>query len=266
MKKANKGKNENVKGPSKEKEPETTQSLFEKDLVVSQDGIIELEGYFKVCLYVTQVNMRTNTDMEKVQIWSSFRSFLNEIGLPYTLVQLSQFVDIREYATMYQDRLEKGHLTPELKESGFKVVKFMGGMDEDRNSRDYHGYVMFNYDPDSDSIDSGVATGNLTLDELINKFTGMKRMTEGERINLSRMVLSEAVNITKGYAEQMDMQCWQLRRGQVYGLAHKILQKDSASFTSPEEASEAQCFTPFHDSLTARVVAQDLEEAYDSAI
>lgn len=244
------------------KERKTIQVVCGKDAVVTQDGIIDLGGVYRVCLYVTQVNMRTNTDQEKFQVWTFFRSFLNEIGLPYTFVQLSQFVDVREYAQMYQESLERGHLTAELYESGLKVVKSIEGMDENRNSRDYHGYVMFQYYPESDSIDSGVATGNAKLDELIGKFSGKKLMSEVERKNLSRMMLEEAVNIAKGYAEQMGMQCFQLRRGQVYGLAYKILQKDSAGFSSPEEASDAQCFTPFHDSLTAKMVAWDLPEDY----
>lgn len=242
------------------KEPETTQALFGNDSIVTDDGIIEVDGSFRACLSLSQVNMRTNTDMEKLKVWVSFRSFLNEVGMPYTFVQLSQFVDIREYAHMYKERLEKGRLTPELEESGLKVAKFFEGMDEDRSSREYHGYVIFTYDPDSDSIDSGVATGNPKLDELIGKFTGKKRLSNVERKNLARMILMEASNIARGYAEQMGMQCFRLNKGQVYGLSHKILQKDYASFSSPDEASSAQCFTPFHDSLTAKVLAQELEE------
>ncbi len=242
------------------KEQETTQALFSKGAIVTDDGIIEVGGSFRACMYFSQVNMRTNTDVEKLKVWVSFRSFLNEVGMPYTFVQLSQFVDIREYAHMYKGRLEKGHLTPELEESGMNVARFIEGMDENRNSRDYHGYVIFHYDPDSDSIDSGVATGNPKLDELIGKYTGKQRLVQGERKNLARMVLMEAVNIAKGYAEQMGMQCFRLNKGQVYGLSHKVLQKDYASFSSPDEASTAQCFTPFHDSLTAKVLAQELKE------
>lgn len=243
-----------------DKEPDTTQTLFSKDCLVMDDGIVEIGGNFRACLHVTQVNMRTNTDMEKLRVWVSFRSFLNEVGMPYTFLQLSQFVDIREYAHMYKERIGKGHLTPELEESGMKVARFIEGMDENRNSRDYNGYVIFTYDPDSDSIDSGVATGNPKLDELIGKYTGKKRLSQVERKNLARMILMEASNITNAYAEQMGMQCYRLNKGQVYGLAHKILQKDYASFSSPDEASAAQCFTPFHDSLTAKVLAQELDE------
>jgi len=260
------GEKANSASAKDSKEPETTQALFGKDTVITPDGIVEIAGVYRICLYVTQVNMRTNTDSEKMQIWTSFRSFLNEIGLPYTFVQLSQFVDVREYAQMYQERLDKGRLTPELQASGQKVVDFIESMDENRNSRDYHGYIMFQYNPEADSIDSGVATGNATLDEWISKITGKKAMSDEERKNLSRMVLSEAVNITRGYAEQMGMQCWQLKKSQVYGMTYKILQKDSASFSSPEEASDAQCFTPFYESETARTLADDLQEAYDDAL
>ena len=248
------------------KEPETTQALFGKESIVTDDGIIEVDGSFRACLSFSQVNMRTNTDVDKLKVWVSFRSFLNEVGMPYTFVQLSQFVDIREYAHMYRERLEKGHLTPELEESGLNVARFIENMDENRNSRDYHGYVIFTYDPDSDSIDSGVATGNPKLDELIGKFTGRKRLSNVERKNLARMILMEASNIAKGYAEQMGMQCSRLNKGQVYGLSHKILQKDYASFSSPDEASSAQCFTPFHDSLTAKVLAQELEEGEENSV
>ena len=241
-------------------ELETTQSLFGKESIVTDDGIIEIGGSYRACLSLSQVNMRTNTDVEKLKVWVSFRSFLNEVGMPYTFVQLSQFVDIREYAHMYRGQLEKGHLTRELEESGLNVARFIECMDENRNSRDYHGYVIFTYDPDSDSIDSGVATGNPKLDELIGKFTGKQRLSKGERKNLARMVLTEASNITKGYADQMGMQCSRLNKGQVYGLSHKILQKDYASFSSPDEASSAQCFTAFHDSITAKVLAQELEQ------
>ncbi|KLU61439.1 hypothetical protein CEB3_c21180 [Peptococcaceae bacterium CEB3] len=239
-------------GKADPKEPDTTQALFGKETVVSPEGIVEINGTYRVCLYVSQVNMRTNTDLEKYKVWTSFRNFLNEVGMPFTLVQLSQFVDIREYALNYRDQLGKGHLTPELAESGLNVARFIESMDENRNSRDYHGYITFHYDPDSDSIDSGVATGNARMDEVMSKLTGKKRMPEGERKNLARMMLQEAANITRNYAEQMGMQCRQLNRGQVYGLAYKILQKDYASFSSPEEASQAQCFTAFYESETAK--------------
>lgn len=249
------------------KEPLTTQALFSKgETVVSTNGIIEVGGVFRACLYVTQANMRTTSETEKTQRWISFRGYLNEIGLPYSFIQLSQFVDVREYAKMYQDRIEKGKLTPELQVSGQGVVDFVKSMDEDRNSRDYHGYIVFQYDPESDSIDSGVTTGNATLDGFVSKISGKKPMSSEERKNLSRMILGEAINITKSYAEQMGISCWQLNRGQIYGLTHKILQKDNASFSSPEEASEAQAFTPFHDSVTARALAEDVQEGYDDAI
>lgn len=259
--KKNRGNSEDKRtGGKTDKEPETTQSLFGKESIVNEDGIVEIGGSYRSCLYLSQVNMRTNTDMEKFKVWTSFRSFLNEVGLPYTFLQLSQFVDIREYAHMYKDGIEKGRLTPELQESGLKVAKFIEAMDENRNSRDYQGYVIFHYDPDSDSIDSGVATGNAKLDEIIGKITGKKSLSQEERKNLSRMVLTEAANITRSYAEQMGMQCRPLKKGQVFGLVHKILQKDYASFSSPEEASEAQCFTPFHDSITARVLALEVQK------
>lgn len=245
---------------AKDADAQTTQSLFGSEAIVTEDGLIETGGSYRVCLYLSQVNMRTNTDMERFKVWTSFRALLNEVGLPYTFMQLSQFVDIREYGHTYREGLEKNRLTPELAESGQKVAKFIEGMDENRNSRDYHGYVVFHYDPDADSIDSGVATGNAKLDELLGKFTGKKGLSQGERKNLARMVLTEAANITRSYADQIGMQCWQLRRGQVYGLAHKILQKDYASFSSPEEASDARCFTPFHSSLTAQYLAQELQE------
>ena len=264
-----KAKNKSTGGKTgRNKEPITTQALFSqsKDTVVSSNGIIEVGGFFRACLYVTQANMRTTSESEMTQRWISFRGYLNEIGLPYSFVQLSQFVDVREYAQMYQEKIEKGRLTPELQVSGQGVVDFIKGMDEDRNSRDYHGYIVFQYDPESDSIDSGVATGNATLDGLINKISGKKPMSSEERKNLSRMILSEAINITKNYAEQMGISCWQLNRGQIYGLTHKILQKDNASFSSPEEASEAQAYTTFYESKTARALAEDLQEDFDNAI
>ncbi|WP_157384374.1 hypothetical protein [Desulfitobacterium hafniense] len=248
------------------KEDETTQKLFGKDVEISANGIIEIGSIFRCCVYVTQANMRTTSETEKTQRWISFRGYLNEIGLPYSFIQLSQFVDVREYAKMYQDKIEKGNLTPELQASGQEVVNFVKSMDEDRNSRDYHGYIVFHYDPESDSIDSGVSTGNATLDGLIGKISGKKPMSDEERKNLSRMILGEAINITRNNAEQMGISCWPLNRGQVYGLVHKILQKDNASFSSPEEAGKAQVFTSFHDSLTARTLADDLQEDYNDAV
>lgn len=249
----------------KSNEPETTQAISGNKAIVSDDGFVEVEGTYRVCLHVSQVNMRTNTDLEKFKVWASFRAFLNEIGLPYTFLQLSQLLDVREYASWYRERMEKARLTPEIAASGLDVVKFIEGMDEDRASRDYSGYIVFHYDPDADSINSGVATGNAKLDELIGKMTGKKNLSKNERKNLARMVLSEAVHITKSYGEQMGMRVWQLNKGQVYGLAHKILQKDYAGFSSPEEASDAQCFTAFHGSVTANVIQAELvsEETED---
>jgi hypothetical protein len=249
----------------KQEKPSTTQDIVGKKAAVNDDGIIEAGGVFRACLYVSQVNMRTNTDMEKYQVWVAFRSMLNELGLPYTLLQLSQFIDVREYATWYQERLEKVRLTPELQGSGKDVVKFINGLDEDKNSRDYSGYIVLHYNPESDSIDSGVATGNAQFDEILKKIMGKRIVTKAEKRNLSRQILAEAMHITAGYAEQMGMSCYRLNKAQVYNLAYRILQKDYSAFSSPEEASEAQCFTPFHDSLTKRALQLELEEEGDHA-
>jgi hypothetical protein len=246
----------NKKTGKGEEKPKTTQDLFGKDAVVSPDGIIETGGVFRVCLQVSQVNMRTNADMEKLKVWVAFRSFLNEIGLSYTLLQLSQFVDVREYARWYSERLEKSRLTPALKESGQNVVKFIEELDENKNSRDYSGYIVFHYDPDDPLFhaEAGVKTGNPKVDEVISRLTGKKHLPAEERKSLARMVLNEAVQITRSYAEQMGMQCKQLDRAGVYDLSYRIIQKDMSAFSGVEEASDAQCFTTFHESLTAKLV------------
>ena len=241
-------------GEEKEK-PQTTQDLFGNGATVAPDGIIEVGGTFRVCLQVSQVNMRTNADIEKYKVWVAFRSFLNEIGLPYTLLQLSQFVDAREYARWYKDRLEKSRLTPALKEGGQDVVKFIEELDENKTSRDYSGYIIFHYDPDDPVLAStGVKTGNPRVDEVIGRLAGKKEMAKEERKSLALMILSEAVQITKSYAEQMGMQCSQLDRAGVYDLSYRIIQKDMAAFSGIKEASEAQCFTTYRDSLTAKLV------------
>lgn len=254
------------KPENKADEPATTQELFGKEAVVGDDGIIEVQNTFRVCMQLSQVNMRTNADIEKFKVWAAFRSFLNEVGLPYTLLQLSQFVDVRDYARWYQERMEKARLTQELRDSGKAVVGFIESMDEDRNSRDYSGYIIFHYDPDVDSINFGVATGNPKIDEFVSKLTGKKNMSKAEKKNLARMMLTEAVHVVINYAEQMGVQCKQLNKAQVYDLTYKIIQKDLAAFSSIEEASEAQCFTAFHDSLTARVLARELREGERDAV
>jgi len=248
-----------VGNKQKKEIPKTTQEVIGKAAQVSEDGLIEIDNIYRVCMYVSQVNMRTNTDMEKYLVWAAFRSFLGEIGLPFTLLQLSQFIDVREYAEWYRARLEKADLSSALLEGGNDVIKFMETADEDKISRDYSGYVIFQYDPGSDSIDSGVNTGNPQFDELIRKISGKKIMTKAERKNLSRQVLAEAVQITAKYAEQMGMTCWQLNKAQVYNLTYKIIQKDYSSFSSVEEAAAAQCFTPFQESLTKRTLQYELQ-------
>ena len=237
---------------------QTTQDVIGKDAKVSEDGIIEVDSVFRVCMYMSQANMRTNTDMEKYMVWLSFRTFLSEVGLSFTLLELSQFVDVREYAGWYNARLEKAKLTQALLEGGNDVVKFIETADEDKNSRDYSGYVIFQYNPSTDFIDHGLNTGNPQIDELIKKISGKKVMSKNERVNLARQILSEAAYITAKYAEQMGMTCWQLNRAQVYDLSFKIIQRDYSSFSSAEEASAAQCFTPYHESLTKRTLQYEL--------
>lgn len=251
--------------PQKQEKPTTTQDIVGKKTVVTEDGIAEVDGVFRACVYVTQVNMRTNADMEKYQVWTAFRSFLSEVGMPYTLLELSQFIDVREYASWYEEQVEKVHLTPELQESGKDVIKHIKSLDEDKKSRDYSGYVTFHYNPDSDSIDSGVATGNAKFDEILRKITGKKIITKNEKRNLAEQILSEAINIIADYAEQMGMSYYRLNRAQVYNLSYKILQKDYSAFSSVEEASAAQCFTSFHESLTKRALQLDLQEVDEVA-
>ncbi len=249
----------------KKEEPQTTQELLSKRTIVSADGILEIDGIYRVCLQTSQVNMRTNSDMEKYMVWLSFRSFVSEIGLPFILLQLSQFIDVREYANWYRAKLEKAKLTPALLESVIDVIKNIETADEDKNSRDYSGYIVFQYDSSSDSIDSGVTTGNPQFDQLIRKISGKKIMTKSERRNLSRQVLAEAAHITAKYAEQIGMTRWQLNKSQVYDLCYKIIQKDYSAFTSVEEASDAQCFTPFHESVTKQTIQYEVSEVKKDA-
>ena len=250
-----------IKPQNKVEKPSTTGEIIGKQTEVSSDGIVEINGVFRACIHVSQINMRTNADIEKYQVWAAYRSFLNEIGMPYTLLQLSQFLDIREYATWYEMELEANNLTPELKKSGEEVVKFINNIDEDKKSRDYDGYIIFHYNPSADSISSGVLTGNPQLDGLLKKLTGRKSISQQEKIDLSHQILSEAVNIACSYAEQMGMSCYKLNKAQIYNMSYKILQKDYSAFSGVEEASEAQCFTPFHESLTKRTIQVELRQS-----
>lgn len=245
----------------KQEKPVTTQDLIGKKTIVHENGIIETGDTYRACVHVSQINMRTNADIEKYQVWIAFRNFLNEINIPYTLLQLSQYIDVKEYADWYQQKTENAELTPELKENAQEVLKFIRGLDEDKNSRDYSGYVIFQYNPDIDMQEAGVSVGSPQVDDLLKKISGKKIISKQEKRDLATQILTQACLVAMAFAEQAGMTCTRLNRAQVYNLSYKILQKDYSAFTSVDKANEAQCFTPFHESITKRVVQAEAERS-----
>lgn len=247
----------------KKEKAATVQDIIGKDTKVYPDGIIETsDGIFRAAVEVTPVNMTTSSDMEQNNVWLNFRAMLGTIGIPYTLMVQTQYMDIKDYNDWFKAEFEGNkYLNNALKELGNGIIKHTIRTTQEQKTRDFRCYIRLEYAPQADSIDSGVTTGFGVIDDIINKFSkNGNKMSKEEIRDLAQSVLHETIQIIFATAEQLGMQYRKLDREEVYNLTYMTLQKEMSQSVRLKEASDRGSFTPYIESITSQVLVREYEE------
>jgi hypothetical protein len=247
----------------KRNNPITVQDLIGKIAEVSPSGIVRNGNMFRTVIEVRPVNMMTSSKMEQDSVWVNFRALVNTLGIPYTLLVQSQFVDMKDYTHWYREQFNtNSFLTKELKESGEGVIRHIHRNDEEKKTRDFRCYVILKYDPIAESIDSGVKTGSFLLDDLIEKVTNRQsKMSNDEIKDLAYQVLQEATQLVFSACDQLGMQYRRLDRPGIYDMIYTTLQKELSSNIRLSDAMQAKSFTAHIESVTSRMLAYDYQES-----
>lgn len=238
----------------KHKEVETVQDFLGKDVIISPGGLIQNGPVYRYAIEVTAVNNDTSSFQEQSMIWANFRNLINVLPYPHTLLVQSQFLDMKDYSDGYRDQyLKNTILTDEMRECGEEVYRYYKDFSTEDNTRDYRYYVILNYNPTADNIDSGVKTGVNILDDLIGKSgNSKKKMPLEEVLDLAQQVLEESKSYLFTICDQMGMQYRQLDRAGVYQMTYQMLQKELSVTSRLRDAIESQSFAVNVESLTKR--------------
>lgn len=241
----------------------TVQDLVGKHAEVFPHGIIKSDTWYRSIVEIHPNNFATLSDQEKSAIWVNFRVLLNTLGIPFTMYIQSRFIDIKDYCREYKESFENNHLlTEEMKISGRHVEKFLQQYEEKKQSRDIRSYIIFQLDPRSATVDSGIKTGVATIDDLLAALSPKEgKITDEEQQEIAFQILDEAVQYVFQAAETWNMMYRQLDRAGVYEMVNSILQKDSSNVLRLQDASDAQSFTPYVDSLTTWVLKEEEKHA-----
>jgi hypothetical protein len=231
----------------------TVQDLLEKDVEVTPEGRIRQKNSFRYVIEVWPVNNDTNSNQEKAMVWVNFRSMMNTLGFPYTMLIQSQYLDLKDYASYYRDQAHSNpYLSPRMIECAEGIADQCMSIEDEKKTRDYSYYIVLHIDPLAESIDSGVQTGSAVFDDLLSKFNKDKKVSDEELIDLATQMLDEARNTVFGHCEQIGMMYRQLDKAGIYSMNYRTLQKEMTLWSKLDDAVNNQSFTADLDSYTKR--------------
>ncbi|MDP5276137.1 hypothetical protein [Chengkuizengella axinellae] len=245
-----------------DKQEITTQDVIGKSVEISEEGIAKRGNMYRAVIEVKPINTITSSNQEKDSIWIKHRSFINMLAIPHTFIVQSQYLDMKDYTSWYQEESRKNeYLTPELLESANEVAEYYQKFDEKKKSRDFTGYIVIHFNPISDSIDSGVETGNAFFDGIFEKLkVNTKKISEEEKEDLSHQVIEEAVTHVMGACQNLGMQYRKLDKAGIYNMIYTTLQRELSYQVRLNDAIQAQSFTAQVDSITSRLLAYEYNE------
>lgn len=243
------------KGP-----PKTVQELLEEGEVFP-DGLVKVGNDYRIVMEVEPANMDTASLQEKKAIWMNFLNLVNTMGIPYTLLMQSQLFEMKDYTSEYGKRIVSPDLTPELRESGQQVKGYLEQTTEESKIRDFRGYLILHYNPVAAAMSSGVETGVGLLDSVLSQALPNKdhaKLSDQEKADLARQMLSDAVEYVYGFCEQVGMRCQILNRAGVWNMEYQLLQREAAPHARMMDAIEQQAFKPFKTSLTRQALKEEV--------
>ncbi|WP_027092998.1 hypothetical protein [Cohnella thermotolerans] len=238
---------------AKKTKARTTQDVI-GDTEITQDGLIRSGNTYRLVIEVEPKNLETASATEQKSLWVNFLSMANTINIPYTLLVQSRLFEMKDYADDLTKRISNSDMPAELKESGEQVLEHLRLSTEEAQIRDISGYVILQYDPVAASQTTNVQTGVRQLDSLIGK--SKSKMTDAEKADLARQILTDAAEIVFSFCEQAGMRYQLLSRAGVLNATYQLLQRDMAPQARMIDAIHADAFRPIKRSLTADEVME----------
>jgi hypothetical protein len=210
------GKNQN--------KPSTVQEVIGGNTAkLAWDGLTQNGSCYRVVVEVEPINLDNASADENKAIWMNFLMLINTLSLPYTLITQSQLFEMKDYTDSYGREIE--YLPPEysgLQDSAKVVQDYLTQTMDQGTVRDFHGYVIFEYD-------SVVATLNMSGDvsNLLEKIAPKKeKISEEEKTDLASQILDEAVSTLYGFCEQIGMRYQRLDNAGVWNYNYQTLQRE----------------------------------------
>ncbi len=227
---------------AKNKKPKTTQELlFFKE--ITPDGIVELsDNKYRMVLEVQPTNVALKSPGEQEAIWLSFRSMINSLVLPMTLMVQSRHLDLSQYLEEVTLSIEN-QKTNQLKQYAAEIVEDLKNKIEEKTIRDKKYYILIKIDTgDMADIDSGVTIENEMLNSIAK---GLKKQTlnvEDAR-NLARQELENASNVVMSGLDNMGISAWRLGKIQVLDLIYATYNRDMAAVLKMTDAQKTGMFS-----------------------
>lgn len=228
---------------------------------MTDDGLVQLEnGTFAIVLEAHPINVKTKSQVEKDGIWINFRTAINELACPITLLVQSQYLDMGEYIEDYSNRIENTNLTQELNETLTGVSKHLYGYTE-RKTRDYSAYIIVRFNPYTYGAESGVETGNVTVDKLMKKLHQQKEaLDEEEAFTLAEDMLDEVGDILYQSFDPIGIKLYRLDKLGVHHMIYTTLNRDLALHQKIHEVNNFGSFTELKQSLTPHLTQENEKE------
>lgn len=265
MKKGKKTENEkkkNSKKASKKTDKETVQDLLAYE-EISNRGVVHLKnGTYTLTIEVTQINQRLMNQIENTSVWRKFRSMANSIGVRHTYLVQSQYLDVIDFVSEYNDNADTlDNLTPQLKLAKEDIIDNYKSFAEEK-TREVRGYIIFRFNPKKDGLEKGLETGNSTIDGLLSGVKGKANAIDKEEADeLANSILDEVGDLAHSLLHSIGIKAIRLNRVGVLNMLYMTLNRDLTLSQRLVDVNKAESFTEFKLSETPYAIE---EEAYFS--
>ncbi|GJM78049.1 hypothetical protein ACL02P_23820 [Paenibacillus sp. MB22_1] len=233
----------------KKEQPLTVQELIANKSNITWDGLAQNGNVYRLVVEVEPINLDNASIEENKAVWLNFLGLINTISLPVTFIVQSQLFEMKDYTDAYgQSVQELPDEYPDLKKSGDMVRQYLIESLDQGTIRNYHGYIIFEYDPlKAETGVAGAGRMNAILDKAAPK---KNNLSEEEKSDLALQVLEEAENILYGFCEQVGMRYQRLDKAGVWNYTYQTLQRELAPQVRMIDAIRSDSFKRLKHSLT----------------
>ncbi|WP_068779924.1 hypothetical protein [Paenibacillus sp. GM2] len=234
----------------KKEKPLTVQELIgAKNSKITWDGLAQNGNQYRLVVEVEPIILDNASIEENKAVWLNFLGLINTISLPVTFITQSQLFEMKDYTDAYgQSVQELPDDYPDLKKSGDLVRQYLIESLDQGTIRNYHGYIIFEYDPlKAETGVAGAGRMNAILDKAAPK---KNNLSEEEQSDLALQVLEEVENILYGFCEQVGMRYQRLDKAGIWNYTYQTLQRELAPQARMIDAIRSDSFKRSKHSLT----------------